>query len=143
MRRPAKSLGDAALGRLVAHPWPGNVRELENEMKRLAVLAPGRSVDEADLSESIRSPGRGGPYPAVGATSSAAAHGRSLARAVEALERRLIGEALAACEGNQVHTARALGLSRQGLIKKLERYGLRVPARRGAPRRRAGEAPER
>jgi len=135
MRRPAKSLGDAALRRLVAHPWPGNVRELENEMKRLAALAPGRSVGEEDLSESIRSPGRAGPTRAAGVTGAARAHGASLAQAVETLERRLIGEALAACEGNQVHTARALGLSRQGLLKKLERYGLRVPGRRGAPRR--------
>jgi Nif-specific regulatory protein len=141
LRRPAKSLDDAALRRLVAYPWPGNVRELENEMKRLAVLAPGRIVGPQDLSEAVRSPDAGTlltrrdvPLPASGA---------SLHGAVEALERRLIADALAACGGNQVHTARTLGLSRQGLIKKMERYGLRVPARRGAPRRRAGDQPAR
>src|SRR5499426_3624240 len=62
LRRPAKTLGADALRRLARYPWPGNVRELENEMKRLAVLAPGRVVEESDLSGNVRA-GHGGEPP--------------------------------------------------------------------------------
>ncbi|MFP2913645.1 helix-turn-helix domain-containing protein, partial [Pyxidicoccus sp. 3LFB2] len=48
----------------------------------------------------------------------------TLAQKVEALERREIEEALKRCGNNRTHTAEALGLSRQGLLKKLERFGL-------------------
>ena len=43
---------------------------------------------------------------------------------IEALERREIKAALEKCNNNRTHTAQALGLSRQGLLKKIERYGL-------------------
>jgi Nif-specific regulatory protein len=49
---------------------------------------------------------------------------RSLHAAVEELERKMIREALAECQGNQQKTAQLLGLSRQGLIKKVKRYGI-------------------
>jgi two-component system NtrC family response regulator len=48
--------------------------------------------------------------------------GRSLHQAVAELEQRMIRETLAACRFNQVQTAKRLGLSRQGLIKKIKRY---------------------
>ena len=48
----------------------------------------------------------------------------SLKRAVEELERQMIAEMLRATGNNQQKTAKALGLSRQGLINKLKRYGL-------------------
>jgi DNA-binding protein Fis len=44
---------------------------------------------------------------------------------VEELERRLLADALQRCRGNQVQAAKLLGLSRQGLIKKIARYGLK------------------
>jgi Nif-specific regulatory protein len=131
--RPAKVLGPGALPELVEYPWPGNVRELENEMKRLAVLAPGRVVEPADLSEAIRSR-RGAPAGALrrGADEARAEGSPTLPEAVEAIERRMLAEALAASAGNQVRAARALGVSRQGLIKKLKRYDLYRAARRRA-----------
>jgi DNA-binding protein Fis len=51
----------------------------------------------------------------------------------------MIAAALAATNGNQVRAARSLGVSRQGLIKKLKRYGLYHPTRR--PRRAARPLP--
>ncbi|MDO6749714.1 helix-turn-helix domain-containing protein, partial [Gilvimarinus sp. 1_MG-2023] len=48
----------------------------------------------------------------------------SLDEQVRALEIRLIGQALLQCSGNRTRAARQLGISRQGLIKKIERYGL-------------------
>ena len=46
-------------------------------------------------------------------------------QAVEALEKRLLLDALDRCQQNQQRAAKALGLSRQGLIKKLKRYGMK------------------
>jgi DNA-binding NtrC family response regulator len=53
-----------------------------------------------------------------------------LQRETDALERRRIEEALAACGGNQTHAARALGMSRGTLIKRLEKYAIVRPRRR-------------
>jgi Nif-specific regulatory protein len=127
--RPAKTLGAEALRRIEAHAWPGNVRELENEMKRLAVLAPGRVVEAADLSEGVGA-GPGGARPAAPPRNEApAAPALQLPEAIEALERRMLESALAATGGNQLRAARALGISRQGLIQKLKRHDLYRPVR--------------
>jgi Nif-specific regulatory protein len=127
--RPAKTLGPEALRRIEAHPWPGNVRELENEMKRLAVLAPGRVVEEADLSDGVRS-GQAGVRPAAPPPDAAPAPPAvRLPEAVATLERRMLEAALAATGGNQLRAARALGISRQGLIQKAKRLGLYRPVR--------------
>jgi DNA-binding NtrC family response regulator len=110
-----KLLSEAAADALLAHPWPGNLRELRHEMQRATVLAGARrEIQPEDLSFS----GEERPRP------SAASGHLTLQQKVEALERREIEEALRRCNANRTHTAEALGLSRQGLLKKLERYGL-------------------
>jgi two-component system response regulator AtoC len=110
----SKLLSDAATEALLAHGWPGNLRELRHEMQRASVLAGDRrELQPEDLSFTGSERARA---PAPGAT--------TLQQKVEALERREIEEALRRCHGNRTHTAEALGLSRQGLLKKLERYGL-------------------
>jgi len=104
---------------LEAYDWPGNVRELAHEMKRLVVLARGPLIMPDELSPEIRrveveakqftrfSPG-----------------GTSLKAAIAELEQQMLREALEVCGFNQVKGAKRLGLSRQGLIKKLKRYGI-------------------
>lgn len=109
LRRAEKQLSPEAIGLLSGYDWPGNVRELENEMKRLAITVRRQTVLPEDLPETMRS---GGGHP------------RSLHAAVEELERQLIREALQANGQNRVQTARKLGLSRQGLLKKMRRYGI-------------------
>ena len=99
---------------LVNCHWPGNVRQLDNEMRRLAVTVRRDRVEPDDLSEPVRA--AGGDAPAT--------NGHSLKEAVEHLERRLIADALRAFGHNQQQAARSLGLSRQGLIKKMKRFGL-------------------
>jgi DNA-binding NtrC family response regulator len=115
--RPAPQLAPEALATLQNYRWPGNVRQLDNEMRRLAVTARGGRVELKDLSEAVREAGDAPVAPAA----------RSLKDAVTELERRLIAAALETCQHNQQQTARALGLSRQGLIKKIKRYGLGMP----------------
>ncbi len=109
-----KVLGDAAVEALLAHPWPGNLRELRHELQRATVLAgERRQLEPEDLSFAGAEPA---PRPAGAGT--------TLAEKVEALERRELAAALEKSGGNRTRAAEALGLSRQGLLKKLDRYGL-------------------
>ncbi|HXF06290.1 MAG TPA: sigma-54-dependent Fis family transcriptional regulator [Blastocatellia bacterium] len=114
MGREPKKLSPGAIACLMSYSWPGNVRELENEMKRLAAMTWRRTITEDDLSENIR---RGGKVPSPSVS--------SLKEAVAEIEKRMILEALQACRHNQQRAARMLGVSRQGLIKKMKRYGIR------------------
>jgi len=58
--------------------------------------------------------------------SSVSLRARSLKETVEKLEKELIREALQTSQQNQLKAASALGLSRQGLIKKLKRNGIKI-----------------
>lgn len=118
-------LTSEAMQRLENYDWPGNVRELVHEMKRLVVLARGPAVAEAELSLEIRQAGK----PTVHMSNSLPTE-MSLKGAVEELEQHMLQEALVASGYNQVQAARRLGLSRQGLIKKLKRYGITTRAGR-------------
>lgn len=120
MKRPRVELSAGALAAVQAYSWPGNVRQLQNEMRRAVVYSRGPLIDAADLSEALQATPAGGP-PALRRASAAAL---SLPDEVEELEKERIRAALSACGQNQVRTARKLGLSRQGLINKLKRYGI-------------------
>jgi len=109
---------DHAMELLVNYSWPGNVRELENELERAVALAkPGASIGASALSDRIRSvqvairPLRPGSQ-------------LSLKDMVEDVERRVILQVLNECDWNKSHASEALGLSRQGLLKKIARFGL-------------------
>ncbi len=96
---------------LVRYPWPGNVRELANGCAYAVRVAGAR--------ETVRS--QHWPEPAL----KAAGHAHfGLHAETRALEERRLREALARSRGNKSRAARSLGLSRQGLLKKLRRYGL-------------------
>ncbi len=108
----------AAMAALSAYDWPGNVREVDNEVRRLVSLAPpGGEVQERHLSERVRS-------RAVRERLGALAGHGTLDEATRALEEEMIRSALEAVGWNKVHAARMLGLSREGLRKKMKRYGL-------------------
>jgi len=118
LRKEPIKLTPQAISSLMNYRWPGNVRELENEMKRLAILAQGKTVREEDLSEAIRA--GSGIKLALNSKSE-----RPLKVMVTEIEKRMIQETLQAYRHNQQQSAKALGLSRQGLIKKMRRYGIR------------------
>ena len=99
------------------YSWPGNFRELENEMRRLVLSVSRNTVGSEDLSEAIR---RSGAAAAPLLSTS-----RLLKEVVSELEKRMIQEALQQSRQNQLHAAKALGLSRHGLIKKMKRYNIR------------------
>ena len=113
------SVSDGALAALQAWRWPGNVRELENEVQRLLALYPEvRLVRRDMLSEEIQHADCATVDPADLGTL------RPLEQASELLERYLIRKAIAASAGRKAAAARRLGLSRQGLYKKIQRFGM-------------------
>jgi Nif-specific regulatory protein len=113
--RPAARLTPQALASLMKYDWPGNIRELENEIERALTLAGGDKEIKIDcLSEKITgAPGK-----------EAAVHqeGLTLQKAVEQLERQMVAHALETAKGNRSQAARDLGLTRQGLLNKINRY---------------------
>ena len=125
MNTELKQFTTRALEELSSYSWPGNARQLENEIKRLVASVRGKSVTEDHLDGSIRNLSasiqsfhpREEPLPKSSTS-------RSLPDAVEQLERRLIEEALRNSGGNKQKAAQVLGLSRQGLIKKLKRLSI-------------------
>ena len=118
MKKEPMKLAPQALSCLTDYSWPGNVRELENEIKRLVVSVRRKAITEEDLSEAIRS-------RAGWAVSSRGKSEDSLKTTVAELEKRMILDALRRCRQNQQQAATALGVSRQGLIKKMKRYGIK------------------
>ncbi|MDC3958063.1 sigma-54-dependent Fis family transcriptional regulator [Polyangium jinanense] len=115
------TLSKEALRRLEDHDWPGNLRELRHEMQRALVMAAGRSeILEADLSPALRRSRSAAAIEAPAEDTSL-----TLEQKIERLERAEITRALAECQGNRSQAAQRLGLSRQGLLNKLDRYGLR------------------
>jgi DNA-binding NtrC family response regulator len=118
-QRPLPSLSPETRRLLLDYEWPGNVRELEHEMERVLTLGePGQSVDPELLSEEVR--GVGEPLRGELPGGEGTLKGR-----MEQVERRFLEEALGQNNWNQTRTAEVLGLTRQGLIKKLQRYGIR------------------
>jgi DNA-binding NtrC family response regulator len=101
------SLSEGARAALLAHAWPGNVRELKNVIERAALLAQGRPIDAELLAL---------PVAASGA-----------ARNLDEPSREAVLGALAAAGGVVSRAAQALGLSRQALYRRMERYGLDTP----------------
>lgn len=101
-------LSDAAREALLGYPWPGNVRELKNAIERAALLAGGKPI----APELLNLP----------------QHAPAAARDLDEPGREAVEGALAQAGGVVSHAAQALGLSRQALYRRMERYGLSTPA---------------
>jgi len=107
-RKPLIGFEPGAMQALQEYAWPGNVRELDHTVERAALLAQGNQVGASDLL--LRS---GREMPA-----------RVEEMSLEEVERYLIQKALDRHEGNVSHAARALGLSRSGLYRRMQKFGL-------------------
>ena len=105
------TLSHGVIAALARYHWPGNVRELQNVMAALAVESPAHGVVRATL------------LPAVVTGTHAVTSGR-LSEARLQWERRFVEVALARAGGNRTRAARDLGLTRQGVLKVLERLGM-------------------
>jgi Nif-specific regulatory protein len=119
MKKEPMNLAPQASGACMDYSWPGNFRELENEMKRLVLSVSGDTIAKDDLSEAIRSRSGTAGAPSLSTP-------RLIKDVVSEIEKRMIHEALQQSKQNQLHAAKALGLSRHGLIKKMKRYNIRL-----------------
>ena len=112
-----REIGDEAMDALLRYRWPGNVRELQNEIARVAAFyGEMPRLERWMLSEAL--------FGEESQESPAVVGGLTLQQAQADLERRMIRQTLRRFAGNRSQSARALGLSRQGLLKKLKRLGL-------------------
>jgi tetratricopeptide (TPR) repeat protein/transposase-like protein len=128
-----KALADDARAALLAYRWPGNVRELANLMERVALLIDGPLVTAAKL-ELAASRGRpAAPPQGHDITPPGDLEGLSLEQTVEQVERRQILQALHETRGNISRAASRLGVTRNILRYRLQKYGLRASAGTAAP----------
>jgi len=99
-----KTLDESARAALLRHSWPGNVRELKNLMQRAKLLSNGSQVGAADLA-----------LPDIAEASSTGDSG---------IDKTAIEQALQQADGVIAQAAAALGLSRQSLYRRMDRFGI-------------------
>ena len=111
--RPLR-LSNDALRWLRRRLYRGNVRELKNTVERTALMSAGNELTAGDFEQFTRPAGGGSTdrLPAVGEVS------------LEEMERRMIERALAFHQGNVSEAARALGLTRSSLYRRMEKFHL-------------------
>ena len=107
-RKRLTGFESGAMQMLLEHPWPGNVRELDHAIERAVLMAAGPLIKAGDLG--LRATKDGG--------------GRLEDMSLEDVECFLIKKAMTRFDGNVSQAAKALGLSRSALYRRLQRYGL-------------------
>lgn len=120
MERPR--LSEGAVEAIRRHSWPGNVRELSHAIERAIVLSSGGMITEEDLGLSTVQAQQKVGVASDGVVMVDFAQG---AIRLEDVEVHLIRRAMEFTQGNQAQSGRLLGLSRDALRYRLEKYGLR------------------
>jgi len=108
-RKNVEGLEDDALRALEEFPWPGNIRELDHAIERAVLMMQGNVIKTSDLGLSAAADDGVGSLEDMN---------------LEEVERLLIQKALTRHSGNVSHAAKALGLSRSALYRRLDRYRL-------------------
>ncbi|NNL85189.1 MAG: sigma-54-dependent Fis family transcriptional regulator [Myxococcales bacterium] len=111
------SFGEDARAVLLSHHWPGNVRELENEVQRAVALCGSGAIGRESLSLRVT----GALHPVV---AEARWEVESLRETLHRVEAWVISQALSRNNGHRSRTAQALGITREGLYKKMKRLGI-------------------
>src|SRR5216117_3689666 len=107
-RKTINGFETAALQALLDHPWPGNIRELDHAVERGVLMAQGPTIRLGELGLRI----------------DREATSRMEDMSLEDVEGFLIKKAMGRFDGNVSQAAKALGLSRSALYRRLQRYGL-------------------
>lgn len=144
---PHKRIDNSVVTLLEAHNWPGNVRELENLMRRLAALSRDEWIGREELAAMLGATVSGGVVPSGGIKAAVLARlteiegervgalddGTVYDRIIAEVERPLIVAMLERHGGNQLRAARAMGINRNTLRKRLDDLAITMPdARRPA-----------
>ena len=141
----AKTLTDDARAALLAYHWPGNVRELANVIERAVLLVDGPLVRAGSLGLAMPRTRRASPSTEHEKTPADGPVSMSLGQTVEEIERRHILEALHETGWNISRAASRLGVTRNVLRYRVQKYGLfpfatAAPTRADDDARGAGEA---
>ena len=116
--RPAVTMSQESMRRLMAYHWPGNVRQLENAVERALAFSHGRSqIDVQDLAPELQNDGP----PTDGAEVWFPDDGLDFERYIDNVELALIRRSLERTRGNKRQAAKLLNLKRTTLIEKLKR----------------------
>jgi two-component system NtrC family response regulator len=117
--RSIKEVRPDVMSALYSYSWPGNVRELENVIERALVLCRGDAIMAEDLPLELRQ------TPEIEAELDTLVSGeKGLADTLDAIEERIIRQALKNAGNVQAQAAKILGISRSNLQYKLKKYGL-------------------
>jgi two-component system response regulator AtoC len=122
--RGAKSLTDAAASVITNYGWPGNVRELSNVIERAVLLKAGATIEPDDLA--IRAM-RSDDEPVVRNGDTALTIDLTKGINLDDLERTIIEAVLGRTNWNRTRAAQLLGLSRETLRYRIEKYNLKAP----------------
>ena len=116
-RKKILGASPAAYTVLQRYGWPGNVRELRNVVERAMLLADGHRLEAHDFASLDGAIAAGEPIelPATGIN-------------LEELERSFVIQALRRCGGNQTRAAALLGLNRDQIRYRIEKFGLSLTA---------------
>ncbi|MDR2339577.1 MAG: sigma-54 dependent transcriptional regulator [Deltaproteobacteria bacterium] len=127
LAREDMALSDDAEALLEEYSWPGNVRELNNEMERAASISQGSVVGLEELSERIRGWKEATPEPLPTGDARQRVEGARLSGSLRSNADRVILETLGRCGGNKTKAAKELGMTREGLRKRLKKLGEGIP----------------
>jgi two-component system response regulator AtoC len=118
-KKSVRGISDEALALLEQYSWPGNVRELKNIIERVLILETSDRIEAKDLppeiSQFVESPRESkiaDNFPLSGLS-------------LEEVEKELISKAIAMAAGNQTRAAELLGISRDTLRYRLQKFGLK------------------
>ena len=115
-RKRVVGVSPAAYTALQEYGWPGNVRELRNVVERAMLLSDGERLEARDFAALTKGAGRADEVelPPIGLD-------------LEELEKSLVIQALRRCAGNQTRAAALLGLNRDQIRYRIEKFGLTTP----------------
>lgn len=116
---PLASMTDGAMQAIVEHDWPGNIRQLQNELERMLTLVASEPAPVIHVRDLPFEPTDRRAY-GIGGDGAPESLDDVLART----ERQIIERVLARHDGQVTASANELGLSRQGLYKKMKRLGV-------------------
>jgi DNA-binding NtrC family response regulator len=106
--RPGMKIEKSVFARLKKYPWPGNIRELQHAIERAVILNEDRRIHSADVLIGTSMPPRPTDQPL----------------SMTEMEKHFIRQSLELNDGNVTDTAKALGLTRTALYRRMKRHGL-------------------
>jgi Nif-specific regulatory protein len=107
--RKVSRISHKAMKMMIEYDWPGNINELKNAVQRALLLGDGRTINPDDLPQELQE-----------------METRSLVNfpSMETMEKRHIRKALQRADGNKKKAAQLLGIARDTMYKKIEKYGI-------------------